>query len=169
MRNGWIIATRGLAGVIDPSGARPTFTPVASAAGDSEVARVPLEDRFRGGGVNSIRGYDENSLPPPGSGGLALAQGSLELRVPTPVRLPFLGTLGLEIYGDVGNIWPRPAFMTWDSFSKTRDDDPNAIRVVGGIGPRVDLPIGPLRIDVTWHARPTPSHPVIQFAIGPSF
>jgi outer membrane protein insertion porin family len=168
LRNGWIVATRGMAGLINPSGARPTFTPLASIAPDSEVARVPLEDRFRIGGVNSIRGYNENSVPD-ASGGLAMTEVSLEIRMPTPLRIPFLGTVGIETYADVGNVWPRPEFMTWDSFSRRIDADPNAIRIVGGVGPRLDLPIGPLRVDVTWHVRPTPSHAVVQFAIGPSF
>lgn len=168
-RNGWILATRAGAGVIDPYGSRPTFTPAGTAAGDSEVARVPLEDRFRSGGVNSIRGYDENSIPPPGSGGLALVQGSVEIRVPTPVRIPFLGALGFEAYADAGNVWPRPESVSWRGLSAKRDGDPNAVRVVAGFGPRLELPIGPLRIDVTWRSRPERSHPIIQFAVGPSF
>jgi len=29
--------------------------------------------------------------------------------------------------------------------------------------------VGPLRLDVSWRVRPTPSHAKLQFAIGPSF
>jgi outer membrane protein assembly complex protein YaeT len=169
LRNGWIVATRALGGLINPTGAPPTFVPVSNAASDPDVARVPLEDRFRSGGVNSIRGYVENALPPPGSGGLAELQGSLELRVPTPLRVPLLGAIGLEMYTDVGNVWPRPEFITWDNFAASRDRDPNAVRLVVGAGPRAELPIGPLRVDVTWRVLPERWHPIVQFALGPSF
>ncbi len=166
LSNGWILATRGLAGRIDPFGPRPAFSPRTLV--DPEVARVPLEDRFRIGGVNSIRGYDENSIPP--SGGLAVLQGSVELRVPTSLKLPFMGPLGFEVYADGGNVWARPEYIKWKQFtSSSGDADPNDVRFVAGVGPRVDLPVGPLRVDVSWRLRPTRSHYKIQFAIGPSF
>ena len=172
LRNGWVLATRATAGAIDPYGPRPTFSPVDSTLStplDEEVTRVPLEDRFRAGGVNSIRHFDENAVPLSGSGGLAILLTGAELRIPTPVRIPFLGMLGIETFIDVGNVWARPEFIAWSALSSRSDDDPNAVRIVGGLGPRLDLPVGPLRIDVSWRWRPTPSHPKIQFAIGPSF
>ena len=165
LRNGWTLATHAQAGVIDPFGPRPEFSP--SAVVDSEVARVPLEDRFRIGGVNSIRGHDESSIP--ASGGLAVLQGNIELRIPTPVKLPLLGPLGFEAYIDAVNVWSRPEYVRLRHFGLTDDSDPNSVRVVGGVGPRVDLPVGPLRVDVSWRMRPTPWRPKIQFAIGPSF
>ncbi|HET9328627.1 MAG TPA: BamA/TamA family outer membrane protein [Candidatus Eisenbacteria bacterium] len=169
LRNGWTLATRALGGVIHPTGSPPNFTPVAGAASDPEVARVPLEDRFRSGGVNSIRGYVENVIPPPGSGGLAQLQSSVELRIPTPLRMPLLGTIGLEVYSDIGNVWPQAKFVRWDNFAATRDLDPNAVRMVVGLGPRAELPIGPLRVDVTWRVLPERWQPIVQFALGPSF
>src|SRR5262245_282250 len=162
--NYWVLATRAVAGVIDPFGPRSTFSPTAVV--DSEVARVPLEDRFRTGGVNSIRGYDENVIP--SSGGLAIIQGNIEARIPTPVKLPFLGSVGFEGYVDAGNVWARAEYVKWSDFTSTADD-PNTLRVVAGFGPRIISPIGPLRIDVSWRMRPTHSHPIMQFAIGPSF
>jgi outer membrane translocation and assembly module TamA len=54
-------------------------------------------------------------------------------------------------------------------FGQTDDADPNSVRFVGGIGPRVDLPVGPLRFDISWRVRPTAWKPKFQFAIGPSF
>jgi outer membrane protein assembly factor BamA len=54
---------------------------------------------------------------------------------------------------------------------------PNDVLYVFGLGPRLNLPIGPVRLDFTWGLRPsvnsdgTRSFPVhrLQFAIGPSF
>jgi len=166
-RVGWTIASRVGAGIVNPFGPRPAFS--AGGTVDEEVARVPLEDRFRLGGVNSIRAHDENSIPPNGAGGLATLLGNVELRIATPVRIPFLGMLGVEAYADVGNVWARPEYVLLEHFTQTDDSDPNSVRYVVGVGPRVDLPVGPLRFDVSWRVRPTTWKPKVQFAIGPSF
>jgi outer membrane protein insertion porin family len=165
-KNGWVLAARVRAGAIDPIGDPPQFTPTPGV--DPQVARVPLEDRFRTGGVNSIRGYADHSIP--ATGGLAVLQGNLELRV------PLVGPLGLELYADAGNVWPRWEQIRASSFAPSLghdalDDDD--VRYVFGVGPRLDLPIGPVRLDFTWSLRPTRDRATLvaepQFAIGPSF
>jgi outer membrane protein assembly complex protein YaeT len=164
--NGWTLATRARGGIIDPFGPRPKFSDTLVV--DPEVARVPLEERFRTGGVNSIRGHDENSIHP--SGGLVVLQASVEMRVPTELRLPFLGPLGIEAYVDAGNVWARPEHIRARELWVSADEsDVNAVRYVAGLGPRANLPIGPLRLDFTWRLRPSSSPPRLQFAIGPSF
>lgn len=166
-KKGWIVAIRGRGGVIDPFGSAKTFTPPDSTL-DPRVARVPLEDRFRVGGVNSIRGFSENSIP--ATGGLALLEANLE------VRVPVVGPFGFEAYIDGGNVWTRPSSIRRADFLPRVSSDPlknEDIRWVVGIGPRLTLPIGPLRLDYTWSLRPTVSsgrlRGVAQFAIGPSF
>ncbi len=169
--NGWVLATRVRAGAIQPTGDAPAFS--LETGVDSAVARVPLGDRFRTGGVNSIRGYDENSIPP--SGGLAILQANAELRI------PLAGFLGLEVFIDAGNAWARPSYIKGRHFiPKVNHDVLGAgdVRYVFGFGPRLNLPIGPLRFDITWSPRPFPD-PLSQnprwliakpqFAIGPSF
>ena len=91
-RQGWVLATRVRGGVVKPFGERQDFVPSASV--DREVARVPTEDVFRLGGVNSVRGYAENEIA--STGGLALLCGNVELRV------PLVGLFGLELYVDAG-------------------------------------------------------------------
>jgi len=54
VRRTWVFATRMQVGAIDPFGEEARFSPDVGL--DAAVARVPLEDRFRIGGVNSIRG-----------------------------------------------------------------------------------------------------------------
>ncbi|HEY2955699.1 MAG TPA: BamA/TamA family outer membrane protein [Candidatus Eisenbacteria bacterium] len=164
--NGWILASRVRAGVIRPFGERATFSPDPTL--DSLVQRVPLTDRFRTGGVNSIRGYNESSIP--FSGGLAMLEGSLELRIPV------FGPFGVEAYVDAGNVWLRPSHVRASQFRPSvshRSLDPADVRYVVGIGPRVNLPVGPLRIDFTWSLRPSEHEKAFvakpQFAIGPSF
>jgi outer membrane protein insertion porin family len=166
VRGTWVFAARVRAGAIDPFGTPPQFTPAPGV--DPEVASVPLEDRFRTGGVNSIRGYSDNAIPP--SGGLAVLQANLELRVPVA------GPFGIELYADAGNAWARweqirgAAFFPEVSHLALGDHD---VRYVFGFGPRLDLPIGPVRLDFTWSLRPTRDRAALvaepQFAIGPSF
>ncbi len=167
--NGWVIATRVRAGLIGPFGARFQFSPADSAT-DEKVARVPLENRFRLGGVNSLRGFDENSVPR--SGGLALLQANAELRIPVA------GPFGLEFYLDAGNVWARPSYIKGKHLvprSGHTRPDPGDVQYVFGGGGRLNLPFGPLRLDFTWSPRPV--DPLtgrwlvheLQFAIGPSF
>ncbi len=165
-RNGWVLAAQFRGGAMDPFGTERTFTPDPTL--DPRLARVPTEDRFRIGGVNSVRGYTENSIPV--SGGLAMLQANLE------ARAPLAGPLGLEFYVDAGNVWTRPSriragnFLPEINHKSLGDDD---VRFVFGFGPRLNLPIGPLRLDFTWSMRPTRTAPALvaapQFAIGPSF
>ena len=165
--NGWVLGTRIRTGVIRPFGEATFFTPDTTL--DDEVQRVPLTDRFRSGGVNSIRGYNESSIPT--SGGLAMIEGSIELRI--PLRGPF----GLEVYADAGNVWLRPSYIKMEQFRPEISNeplDPGDVRYVVGIGPRLSLPVGPLRLDFTWGLRPGEGGPLkgvpkMQFAIGPSF
>jgi outer membrane protein assembly factor BamA len=135
---------------------------------DEQAARVPLGDRFRIGGVNSLRGYDENQIP--SSGGLAVIQANAELRIPV------VGPFGLEVFVDAGNVWARPAYIRGEDFVpriSNRPLSPGGVRYVAGLGARFNLPFGPLRLDFTWAARPEPdgSRPAgrPQFAIGPAF
>jgi outer membrane protein insertion porin family len=165
-KRGWVLAWRARAGVIDPYGSMKIFTPDTTV--DSRVGLVPLEDRFRVGGVSSIRGYNENSIPT--SGGLAMMEGSVEFRI------PLLGPIGIEVYADGGNAWERPERIRLEQFRPFVSHEPlgkDDVRYVFGIGPRINLPIGPLRLDFTWSLRPTSTGAALvgipQFAIGPSF
>jgi outer membrane protein assembly complex protein YaeT len=167
VRPGWVLAAQVRAGAIDPFGRARPFTPEVQEL-DPEVGRVPLEDRFRIGGVNSVRGYNENEIPR--DGGLALLQGNLELRV------PLVGPFGAEVFVDAGNVWSRPAYVAWGDLAPTVSARPyssGSVRYVAGVGARLSLPFGPMRFDVSWSARPEASgrdrRPRAQFAIGPSF
>jgi outer membrane protein insertion porin family len=176
-RKEWVVAARLRGGTIVPYG-DTRFS--SEALVDPQVARVPLEDRFRIGGVNSLRGYDENEIPLSralqGSGGLTVVQANLELRV------PIVGPFGAEFFIDAGNVWTRPEYLKGKQFIPRISSEPmtvNDVRYTFGAGARVQLPFGPLRVDFTWGARPEPGdqpgtkgkHPkgVAQFAIGPSF
>jgi outer membrane protein insertion porin family len=171
--NGNVWAFRARAGLIRPFGrTAPSFTPDINV--DPDVDRVPRDDRFRIGGVNSLRGYNENEIP--SSGGLVLLLANAELRV------PLIGPFGLEAYVDAGNVWARPEYMRAGQFVPKLSDEPlhgGDVRYVVGLGPRLNLPFGPLRLDFSWGLRPElnpndPSRRVWhiaqpQFGIGSSF
>ena len=161
-----VLALRLRAGAIDPFGKVRVFTPDTTL--DSRVQRVPLEDRYRLGGVNSVRGYNENVLP--AQGGLAMLLGNAELRV------PLAGPFGAEVFADAGNVWARPSFMHLSDFAlRFTDDsyDEGAVRYVAGAGLRLNLPFGPLRFDVSWPSQADRGlrdrKPVAQVAIGATF
>jgi len=160
-----VLGLHGRAGVIDPFGRPQNLNPAL----DAKVAQVPLEDRFRIGGVNTLRGYNENALP--ASGGLALLQMNVELRV------PLIGPFGTEWFVDAGNVWERPSYIHAKDFAIRFTSEPyerGSVRWIAGAGLRLNLPIGPLRFDVSWATQPDPiggrgRGPRTQFAIGPSF
>lgn len=164
--NGWQLAARILGGSIAPFGDTALFSPDREV--DRQVARVPLGSRFRIGGVNSVRGYSENSIP--ASGGLTMVQANFECRI------PISGPFGIETFVDAGNVWERPVYVKGKNFVprfSSAPSDRNDVRYVYGVGVRLNLPFGPLRVDAAWGTRPDergvrPRHE-IQFAIGPSF
>jgi outer membrane protein assembly factor BamA len=165
-RNGWVLAARIQGGVIHPFGTAPPLSIESQV--DPDVARVPLGDRFRIGGVNSLRGYSESSIQP--VGGLAMMLANVELRVPV------VGPFGFELYADGGNVWSRPSDINGSDFTPGIGPEPlnpGDVHYVLGLGPRLNLPIGPLRLDLTWPLRPMPGttrrNLVAQFAIGPTF
>jgi len=145
---GWALAARVTGGVMHPlSSEAASFVPELGV--DQDVARVPLDARFHIGGVNSLRGYGENAIPP--AGGLAMALANVE------VRIPLAGPLGVELFMDSGNVWARPAYVKAGDFvapwQATRVNDGD-LRYTYGIGGRLVLPFGPLRVDLAWSDRP---------------
>ena len=169
--NGWGIATRWAGGVMTPTGDAPSdFAPGVQ---DSAVARVPKERRFFLGGVNSLRGFGENAIPP--DGGLAMLLANVELRI------PLMGPLGAEAFVDVGNVWPRAEYIKAGDFVAPWNGErglPGDIRWSYGVGARLLLPFGPLRMDISWSEHPDFRRSNVfgvtrrfayQFAIGPSF
>jgi len=97
---------------------------------------VPIQERFFAGGSKTVRGFGERELGPrtkddiPLGGRLSLIVNFLE------VRFPFWRFLGGAVFLEAGNVWSERR-----SFRLTR------LRWVGGIGLRVNTPIGVLRLD----------------------
>src|SRR5262249_43574443 len=169
--NGWLIAVRWSGGVMGPIG--KASQDISIQTEDPVVARVPKERRFFIGGVNSLRGFGENSVP--GDGGLAMLLANAE------ARIPVWGPFGAEAFVDAGNVWARPGHVRLATFVapwNSRQGQPGDLRYTCGIGARLLLPFGTLRMDLSWSRHPEFSGSKVfkrlvpfnvQFAIGPSF
>ncbi len=114
---------------------------IAGATGDvdyyGDSKEVPLFDRFFIGGSRSVRGFsnrdigpvDENGIP---LGGDTMAYGNLELTFPIMERVRG------AIFTDAGFLDAR-AFHYEDAWDE--------LDAAAGVGVRLNLPIGPLRLD----------------------
>ena len=122
---------------------------------------IPVQERFFGGGENSVRSYREDELGPKDAdgdpvGGEAMKTLSIELRQ----RLP-APEYELAAFYDVGNVTAEAS--DWAS----GDDLGSAL----GVGLRYLLPVGPLRLDVAWNpsAEEDEDEVVLHFALGIAF
>jgi outer membrane protein insertion porin family len=114
-----VVALRARVGVIRPLSGSPT---------------APDEERFRAGGANTVRGFEEEGLGPKDGdtplGGEALALGNAE------VRMPFADPLNFGLFFDVGQVW--------GTLREARVLD---LEPAVGFGFRYRTIIGPVRVD----------------------
>jgi outer membrane protein assembly complex protein YaeT len=123
---------------------------------------VPPDQRFYGGGPNSVRGYGRNELGPrvyvtdavmvdslsndttfgvlhPAPiGGNSLLLLNAELRLPSPL---WSQRMRLALFVDVGRVWQRRA----EVFAV------DSLRITPGVGLRVTTPLGPVRLDLAYN------------------
>jgi outer membrane protein insertion porin family len=111
-------------------------TGVADSYGRSDS--VPFYDRYYLGGINTLRGFQYRSVSPreAGSnskepiGGDSYWFGSVEYSI------PIIDRLRVAAFYDIGNVKSDPFTYDMSSFSDN-----------WGLGIRLNLPIGPLRLD----------------------
>jgi outer membrane protein insertion porin family len=117
------------------------------------VQFVPPEQRFYGGGPNSVRGYGRNGLGPQvyvtdstmvngalvvraaPTGGTATFVLNTELRFATPL---FPDRMRVAVFVDVGQVWERGGQVT-------------GVRVTPGAGLRFATLLGPVRVDAAYN------------------
>src|SRR5947207_3627504 len=132
-----------------------------SFAGQS-VRFVPPDQRFYGGGPNSVRGYARNELGPrvyfrsisvdsvkgdttfgnlqaSATGGNAIFVANAELRIPTPL---FPDRMRVAVFADVGQVW------------ELEDPTVRGVRFTPGVGVRFVTPLGPVRLDAAYNGYP---------------
>jgi len=127
------------------------------------MGRMPIHERFFGGGSNSFRGADYDELGPsdPSSrkpvGGKALLLFNFELRFPI---LRSVENLIAAVFYDKGQV-----------FAARNDVRLGALEDALGLGIRYRTPLGPLRIDLGWNLHPPAgrSQPIVFITIGNVF
>ena len=130
--------------------------PRASVPGVPDNLEIPINERFFAGGRVSQRAFPTDMLgipnetlqcqpsttsstpgcTPVATGGAGLLMASTEW------RFPIYGPVGGNIFVDGGNVW-----QAW------REINAGDMRWGGGLGLRVDTPIGPLRLEYGWKFR----------------
>jgi outer membrane protein insertion porin family len=153
-----------------------TILPRSIALAGQSVGYVPPDQRFYGGGPNSVRGYGRNELGPrvyvvhdtslgavvdtvfgekvfsgvtaaPTGGNTAIVLNA-ELRFPSPV---FAQRMRLGLFVDAGQVWE------WGEELVTI----RGMRVTPGVGVRFATPLGPVRIDAAYNGYPTERGPLL--------
>lgn len=106
---------------------------------------VPISVRFFAGGRISHRAFATDKLGIPGEtltdAGDPIGGGGL-LLVNLEWRLPLWGPVGANLFVDGGNVWREYG-----------DIEARQIRWGGGLGVRVETPVGPLRLEYGWKLR----------------
>lgn len=109
-------------------------------------ARVPVSERFFGGGRTSHRAFERDRLGIPDetlitdSLGRSIEVGGNGLFLLNfDYRFPISGDFGGTVFFDVGNVW-----ADW------RDFDSADFEAGAGLGFRYTSPIGPIRLEVGW-------------------
>ncbi|MCX7004422.1 MAG: outer membrane protein assembly factor BamA [bacterium] len=121
---------------------------------------TPMFDRFFMGGPYEMRGFGYRMVGPKDFigqnplGGTSKLFGSVEYTFPIYEYSEKFSVRG-AIFMDVGNVWYKSRKYTlgtidqngnWYAYNETRDNF-GEINLTGGMGLRVNLPIGPLRFD----------------------
>lgn len=124
----------------------------------------PIFKNFYGGGLGSVRGFDQNSLGPVDVTG-AFIGGNRKFNLNSELYLPVPGTgndrtLRLFTYADAGNVWGEEEKITFSS-----------LRASVGLGLTWVSPVGPLKISYGSPVRKKPNDRIqrLQFQIGTAF
>jgi outer membrane protein insertion porin family len=124
----------------------------------------PFFKNFYGGGLGTVRGFDQNSLGPIDVTG-AYIGGNREFNVNGELYLPVPGTgndrtLRMFLYADAGNVWGEDERLRL-----------NSLRASVGFGVTWVSPVGPLKLSYGTPVRKQPTDRIqrLQFQIGTAF
>jgi len=124
----------------------------------------PIFKNFYGGGLGTVRGFDQGSLGPVDVIG-AYIGGNRRINLNSELYLPVPGTgndrtLRLFGYVDAGNVWGETDKLTLDS-----------LRASAGLGLSWVSPVGPLKLSYGQPIRKKPEDRIqrLQFQIGTAF
>ncbi|MEP7302816.1 MAG: outer membrane protein assembly factor BamA [Caldimonas sp.] len=124
----------------------------------------PIFKNFFGGGLGTVRGFDQGSLGQVDVTG-AFIGGNRRFNLNNELYLPVPGagvdrTLRIFLYADAGNVWGEDQRVTFDS-----------LRASVGVGVSWISPVGPLKLSYGTPVRKKPEDRIqrLQFQIGTAF
>jgi outer membrane protein insertion porin family len=110
------------------------------------VSRLPVQERFFLGGINTIRGFRNFTVSPrdPATGGLL--GGNKEYFTNLELIFPLYDPVEMKglVFFDAGNVFDE------------RQNFELSLRTAAGIGLRFATPIGPIRVEIGWPINRTP-------------
>ncbi len=128
-----------------------------------DTAEIPLNERFKLGGGNTVRGYLQDMVGPtsidPVTGNLVPTGGDSMVLFNGELRINPSKGFGLVLFTDAGNVWTG------------RDINLDDLRASYGAGIRYNTPVGPLRLDYGQkiHRLAGESPGQLHFSIGQAF
>ena len=140
-------------------GARSGIVYPLQTGGTSEAVAIPIDERFFSGGGTTVRSFSERDLGPHSPGGDPIGGEFFTIfnaEYTFPIYDQFLGA----IFFDAGNLLP-------DASSPGLND----MRYGIGVGLRLNLPIGPIRLDygVNPNPRADEARGALHFSFGFAF
>lgn len=137
----------------------------------SGTTDVPFYDRYYLGGADTLRGYRYRDIGPKkydGSFNLEPVGGDTYWFGSAEYSIPLIERLRLAVFYDIGMVYPN-AFSFSPDPSRGIGYDTGLYSDNWGIGIRLNLPIGPLRLDYgipMTHDRNTSGNGRVQFTVG---
>lgn len=129
----------------------------------------PIFKNFYGGGLGTVRAFDQGSLGPPDNTG-AYVGGNVRFNVNSELYVPVPGagndrTLRIFGYVDAGNVWDTDAPREYGRISF------DTLRASAGVGLSWISPVGPLKLSYGTPIRKEPNDRIqrLQFQIGTAF
>jgi outer membrane protein insertion porin family len=166
---GHVLQVQGAAGVVDAfgstkgSGSNVTETVVTGGVTNFvpvQVNDVPIFDRYFLGGANTLRGFSFRKVGPKDVNGEPVG-GNTYVNATVEYTIPVVERVRFAVFFDIGNV-RRQAY----SFAL------NDLRSDAGVGVRLNLPIGPLRLDYGYPIQSDSQsgrNGKIQFSVGYQF
>ena len=162
---GLVLARTVQLGLMSPRGSFPQ--PVSAATDSFDFAsipdtRIPLSERFFGGGANSHRGFPVNQAGPRDpTTGFPIGGGALFVNT-VELRFPLVGeNIGGVLFHDAGNIYSRPGRISFkgsqeaivENAATTGYEFDYMVHAIG-FGLRYRTPVGPVRLDLAYSVNP---------------
>ncbi len=160
--NNHVFQLLGAAGVVDAYGATRGSGGTVTEADDTvvRVNDVPIYDRYFLGGANTLRGFSYRMVGPKDVTGEPIG-GNTYANATAEYTVPIIERVRGAVFFDIGGVW-----------RKAYEFDVNDLRADVGLGVRLNLPIGQLRLDYgypVWTDAESGRSGRIQFGVGYQF